>query len=226
MRRRLFLGAVLTCSSLAASARADDEVASLEQSRAEAFSTRRALATSVLVAGGVGIVGGGVLMIPSGDDKAWRFAGINTAVFGVVNTVVGLRALFGIRAEERAWDDDAARAARRTPAGLAAARAHAAEDERRESVGHAINLGLDIAYLGVGGTAVLASQVGADHPNRWLASGVAIGVQSAFLLGVDLIGLSTSADYHRAVLANVAPVVSFSPTPHGNDWRVGVGAAF
>lgn len=225
--RVLFVSLALAgCTSTfsARAAQAEDAVEALERTRAEAFATRRTLATSVLVAGGVSLVGGGVLIVPSGNDQAWRFAGINTAVFGAVNTVVGLFALHGIHREESAWEASAA--ARRTPAGLAAATAHAAEDERRESVGHAINLGLDAAYLGVGGSAILASQLGVDHPNRWLASGAAIGVQSLFLIAIDTIGLTTSGAYHRSFVSSCAPSVSITPNATGSALQVGVQGGF
>jgi hypothetical protein len=198
----------------------------LEQLHVASIHTRRLLADSVLVAGLVSVAGGAALIIPDADDQAWRFAGVNTAIFGAVNTVVGLLALSGIAREERAWESSEARAARRTPDGLVRARVHAALDERRESVGHAINLGLNCAYLGVAGTAVLASQLGVEHPNRWLASGAAIGFQALFLVGIDFIGLTRSHDYHRAFVEGFMPSVSIMPTPVGTETRIGLGASF
>jgi len=199
----------------------------LERLHRESIHTRRVLADSVFVAGLVSIAGGGALLVPSGDDQAWRYAGINTAIFGVVNTIVGLLALHGIAAEEATWESDEGLATRRTPEGLARARIHAALDERRESVGHAINLGLDGAYLGVGGTAILASQLGVDHPNRWLASGIAIGVQAVFLVGIDLTGLTRSQIYHRAFVESLMPTFSVTPAPNGaTETHFGVGGVF
>jgi len=209
-----------------AQASPDGEVERLEALHTASIGTRRALADSVLVGGLVSIAGGGALLIPDADDQAWRFAGINTAVFGAVNTVVGLLALRGIGLEERTWESDEARALRRTPEGLIRARIHAAIDERRESVGHAVNLGLNCAYLGVGGTAILASQLGVEHPNRWLGSGAAIAFQALFLVGVDFIGLSRSSGYHRAYVEGFAPSVSVVPTTAGSETRVGFGGSF
>lgn len=200
--------------SAVAPARDESDVAVLEQLHRDSIGTRRLLASSVLIAGGVSVAGGAALMIPDGDDQAWRFAGINTAIFGAVNTVVGLLALNGIGAEETAWESAEARAARRTPEGLARAKIHAAIDERRESVGHAINLGLGGAYLGVAGTAVLASRLGVEHPDRWLASGIAIAFQSLFLVGVDYIGLARSRSYHRAFVDSLMPSFSVAPASH------------
>ncbi|CAN5672072.1 hypothetical protein BH09MYX1_BH09MYX1_41300 [soil metagenome] len=202
------------------------DVDDLERLHWQTIHTRRLLADAVLGAGLVSIAGGGVLLVPNADDQAWRFAGVNTAIFGVVNTVVGLLALHGIGAEERSWESDSARAARRTPQGLARAKIHAAEDERRESVGHAISLGLDGAYLGVGCTAILASQLGVEHPNRWLASGAAIAFQAVFLIGVDLIGLTRSRAFHRAFVESLAPTFAFAPAAAGTDMQFGITGAF
>jgi hypothetical protein len=205
---------------------ATSDVDALEVLHRDSIHTRRLLADSVLGAGLVSVAGGGALMIPSADDQAWRFAGVNTAIFGVVNTVVGLVALHGIANEERTWESDEARRARRTPSGLARAKIHAAEDERRESVGHAINLGLDCAYLGVAGTAVLASQLGVEHPNRWLASGAAIGFQALFLVGVDLIGLTRSRSYHHAFVETLMPSFGIAPSAAGAELRFGISGRF
>lgn len=205
----------------------DDRAAEeLEQLHTESIHTRRLLADSVFVAGLVSLAGGAVLMVPDADDQAWRFAGVNTAIFGAVNTVVGLLALNGIAREERTWESAEARAARRTPEGLVRARVHAIIDERRESAGHAINLGLNCAYLGVAGTAILASQLGVDHPDRWLASGAAIGFQALFLVGIDFIGLTRSSLYHRAFAEGFVPSFSVVPTPTGMETRLGFGVTF
>jgi hypothetical protein len=219
------VGLLILGSERDASAQVAD-VDGLEQLHREAIHTRRVLADSVLIAGLVSIAGGGALIVPDADDQAWRYAGVNTAIFGAVNTVVGLLALHGIAKEESTWETDEARAARRTPEGLARARIHAVLDERRESVGHAINLGLNCAYLGVGGTAVLASQLGVDHPNRWLASGAAIGVQALFLVAIDFIGLTRSSDYHRAFVEGLMPTFAITPTAAGSETRVGLGGTF
>ena len=202
------------------------DVDALEGLHRETIHTRRLLADSVLGAGLVSVAGGGALMIPSADDQAWRFAGVNTAIFGAVNTLVGLLALHGIASEERAWESDEARAARRTPDGLVRAKIHAARDERRESVGHAINLGLDCAYLGIAATTVLASQLGVDHPNRWLASGAAIGIQAIFLVAVDFVGLARSRYFHGAFVETLMPSVAVTATAVSTEMHFGLGGRF
>ena len=202
------------------------DVASLEQIRRESMDTRRFLADAVLLDGLVGIAGGVALMIPDANDQAWRFAGINTAFFGLVNAVVGGIALAGIAREEQAWESDGARAARRTVDGLRSARIHAAIDERRESVAHAMNLGPNCAYLGVAGTSLLASQLGVEHPNRWLGSGVAIGLQAIVLVAIDLTGVTKSQGYHRAILGGFAPTLAVDTSSRGGQVRLGFARSF
>jgi|GEM_PF-1880984 len=202
------------------------DAAEVERLHRDSIGTRRTLADVVLVAGIASAAGGGALMITDASDEAFRYAGINTAVFGVVNTIVATVALHGIAREEAAWDAPEAARARRTPDGLARARIHAALDERRESVSHAINLGLAAAYLGVAGTAVLASQLGVEHPDRWLASGIAIGAQAVFLVAIDTIGMTRAARFHRGFIEGLAPTVSLTPSASGFDARAGLTLRF
>lgn len=192
------------------------EVQDLERVHGESITTRRALADTVLVAGLVSVAGGGALIIPDAEDQAFRYAGLNTALFGAINTVVALVALRGIAREEDAWTSSEAAASRRTPDGIRRARAHAAIDEQRESTSHAINLGLGAAYLAVAGTAILASRLGVDHPNRWLGSGIAIGAQAIFLVGIDFIGLRRASHYHRVFVEGLVPGISIGPAEAGS----------
>ncbi|GAC1352862.1 MAG: hypothetical protein NVSMB1_20010 [Polyangiales bacterium] len=198
----------------------------LETLHRESIDTRRTLANAVLIGGLASIVAGAAMLTQNGDDQAFRFAGFNTAAFGAVNSVVGLVARYGIASEEDAWESAEARASRRTTDGLFRARIHAAVDERRESVSHAVNLGLGVAYLAVAGTAIAASQLGVDHPKRWLGSGLAIAAQSAFLIGVDLIGLARSGHYHRAFIDTVTPSIALINVASGAEMRVGICATF
>lgn len=188
--------------------------------------SRRAVQRAILVGGLASIGAGAALMVPDGDDLAWRFAGINTLVFGVVNTLVAIRALLGIAAEERAWEAERARAERRTAHGLARARRHAIADERRESVGHAINLGLDFAYAGIGGALVMASQLGVEHPDRWLASGVAVIIEAAYLGVLDLVGLLRSGSFFDRFLREIAPNLSVAQLDARTVASFGVAGSF
>jgi len=202
------------------------EVRDVESLHGESIATRRTLARAVLVGGIGSTTAGGLLMISGDEDSAFRFAGLNTAVFGVVNTIVSLLALHGIAHEEEQWESAAASADRRAPGGLARARVHAASDERREATSHAVNLGLAAAYLAVGGTAILASRLGVDHPKRWLASGAAIEVQALFLLGIDYLGLRRATHYHRLFVDALAPSVAVVPTSQGSETHLELGGRF
>ena len=215
-------------SAQAISASVVSDAEGVERLHRDTIRTRRLLADSVFVAGLASIAAGGALIVPSGDDQAWRYAGVNTAIFGVVNTIVGLLALRGIASEEATWESDEGLATRRMPEGLARARIHAALDERRESVGHAVNLGLDGAYLGVAATSLVASQLGVDHPKRWVASGIAIGAQALFLVGIDFIGLARSQMYHRAFVESLMSTFSVTPATAtaGAETRFGFAGTF
>lgn len=187
--------------------------------RTASLDTRAALATSVVSAGVVSIVAGALLTIPDDYDQGLRYAGFNTLAFGAVNTVVGAIALVGIE-EERSWDGDPARTVEtQTPTGFARYRDHAVADESREAWGHGINLGLAAAYGAIGGVAIAASQLGVEHPNRWLGSGIAISAQAAHLLIVDLIGTWKARQYEDEIRA-LAPSVSYDPA--SGDTRAGV----
>lgn len=222
-------GAVLVFVSVApstvwAQSASDLDVRSVEEAHRESISTRRTLAHVVLVAGSSSLVGGSALMIPNAEDLAFRFAGINTAIFGAINTVVALLALRGIGQEEAEWESGTASARRRTPDGLARARVYAALDERREATSHAINLGLGAGYLGIGTAAILASRLGVDHPNRWLGSGVAIAGQALFLLAIDYVGLRRASHFHRVFLKGLVPTIGALPS--GTELQMSFRGAF
>ena len=102
----------------------------------------------------------------------------------------------------------------------------ALDDEARESIGHAVNLGLDVAYAAVGATALAASYSGVDHPLRWRATGVAVGAQAIYLLGVDLYGLRQSSRFHGTLLDGLRPDVAFAPTASGVAIAAGVSGRF
>ena len=58
-------------------------------------------------------------------------------------------------------------------ADLTAARRELVLAAHKKAVVFALNLGLDVAYVTGGSVAILASQLGVDHPARWLAGGLA-----------------------------------------------------
>ena len=82
--------------------------------------------------------------------------------------------------------------------------------ERSEGVAYSLNLGLDVAYLSSGLTAVLASQLGAEHPERWIAGGLSVSLQALFLVGIDVAGLLQSSRLQKRLLHDLVPAVSFT----------------
>jgi len=130
----------------------------------------------------------------------------------------------GISSEREQWESPTARAERRTAAGFRRHLDHALADERRESVGHGINLGLDLGYAAMGATAIFASQTGASHSDRWLAAGVALVAQATHLTIIDLVGLLESGRYYDELmgLRPVQPSLAVGPAGAGLQ----IGGAF
>lgn len=184
------------------------ELTALEPLHAESLAEKRRLMYAVLGAGVVSMVGGGALMIPDADDQAYRVAGGCAVVFGAIDAVIALTSLRGIRREATAWDRE--RPGRNNAAGLQKARGRWLAAERGEGVAYALNLGLDVAYLSSGLTAVVASQLGAEHPTRWLAGGLSVSVQALFLLGIDLAGLRQASRLQTRLLHDLVPGVSLA----------------
>ena len=179
----------------------------LRKMRAHSLNTRRELHISVVSAGVSSIVGGVVLAIPDDFDLGLRYAGMNTIAFGVVNTIVGSVALYGIDSERHTWEETFTP---KTRAERLRYREHALADESREARGHALNLGLAGAYAAIGGMAITVSQLDVAHPNRWLGSGIAISAQAVHLAVIDLVGTLSAGCYERR-MREVAPVFFYDP---------------
>jgi hypothetical protein len=189
-------------------------VAELGRLRRESLAVRRSLSVGVVSAGLLSLIGGVVLVVPETDSQAMRVAGVNTLAFGVVNVVVGSVALAGIRAEEEEWEEERIEE-RKTESGFQRHLLHALGDERREAVSHGINLGLASAYGAAAITALLASQLGVDEPQRWRAAGVSIGAQALFLLVIDAIGTIDAGGQYRALEALTGSALDVAIGPDG-----------
>lgn len=176
-------------ASLPAAAQAPDPLDAAHQALAR---DRRRLMIALVTGGVASTVAGAGLTIPGDDDQAWRVGGALTLGFGVVNVAIGAIALAGAGKASRRWQ--AERSQRK-----------ALSDASRESVAFAVNLGLDAAYLVGGAMAITVSQLGVEHPSRWLAAGIATAVQAVFLLGVDLGGLLIARRAHARFL-DVGPL--------------------
>ena len=190
------------------------QVAELGRLRRQSIAVRRSLSAGVVGAGLLSLIGGVVLVVPETDSGAMRIAGINTLLFGAVNVVVGSVALAGIRAEESEWEEERVEE-RKTAKGLQRHLLHALADERREAVSHGINLGLATAYAAASITTIVASQLGVDEPQRWMASGISIGAQALFLLAIDAIGAIDAGSQYRSIEDLASSVLSLSIGPDG-----------
>jgi hypothetical protein len=190
------------------------QVAELGRLRRQSLAVRRSLSIGVVSAGLLSLVGGVVLVVPETDSHAMRVAGVNTLAFGVVNVVVGSVALAGIRSEQAEWEEERSEE-RTTATGYRRHLLHALADERREAVSHGINLGLASAYGAAAITAILASQLGVDEPQRWRAAGVSIGTQALFLVVIDAIGTIDAGSQHEALVTLAASSLDVSLGPDG-----------
>jgi hypothetical protein len=186
--------------ALAAPARADeaDDASALEQLHAEIARGRRRVGWSLLAGGLVSTVAGAGLMVPGGDNQAWRWAGGTAIAFGAIDVLLAGLALPALRREERRFADGAA--ARRTPAGFDAATHALLRDLDKEAVVYAVNLGLDAMYSAAGVVAIIASQEGVNDHERWLAVGVVAAIEGVFLIGIDAAGLVNARRGHDRAL--------------------------
>ncbi|MFO0549143.1 MAG: hypothetical protein U0271_12200 [Polyangiaceae bacterium] len=185
------------------------EVARLAEIRRRSIAVRRSLNIGGLASGLISTAAGVAFMIPETPTNALRFAGLTTTIFGVIDTIVGAVALAGIERQEDEWEERRA-PERTTGRGFREHVLHAMADERREALAHGINLGLAIAYAIGGGTAILASQLGVDQPQRWLASGISICGQAVMLVVLDALGTVDSSNRYNELERLATPIFTVS----------------
>lgn len=218
-------------ASAPAPASIDEEARALEALHDAAHARRRRLSAAVLGWGALSTVGGAALLIPDGDNQAWRVAGGATLAFGAIDVVIAALGLAGLRAEERAFAADHAARRAADGSGLRRARLRMAHAERREAIAYAVNLGLDVAYLAGGLIAVGVSQTSVGDPERWLAAGLATTIQALFLVGIDVVGTLTAAHVQSRLLeawakSGVAWLPSAAPVSVGAGAVVGAMGSF
>ena len=160
------------------------ELEDVERIYDESVRQRKNLMIALTAGGVVSTIAGVGLMVPEENDQAWRVGGGVTLGFGVVNALLGGFALRGITHEKPITT-----------------RRELLAQSSREAVVFGVNLGLDLAYLMASATAILASQLGVDNPDRWLAGGVTGAVQAVFLLGIDVAGVLIARRTHERLLA-------------------------
>lgn len=149
-----------------------------------------------LAFGGVSLAGGTGLALSSVRDRepfAWGF-GVQTAIWGAIDVGIAVTGLLVLR-----------------PSDAPDVRVVA----RREQLYHDVllfNMGLDVAYIAVGTTLVIASYHGLDNPREWRGHGAAVIVQGAALLSLETIEWIRS----RKRLRQLLPAISIDPAGGGH----------
>lgn len=163
-----------------------DPAMQLEEIRLRSFTGRRNYGWALLAWGLASTVAGTTMAIVGRDDETWLWAGITTAAFGAIDAGLAIplldvsgRARGDIAAGRSGELDD-----------YDAVREDVIRRELRSGQIFALNTGLDIFYLSSG--AILwgfgAAGIGdATNEDRLVGAGVAMVVQSAFLLIADII---------------------------------------
>jgi hypothetical protein len=166
---------------LSAVARADSFEA-VESDFARLNTAEHRLMIGLTADGALSTAAGAGMLATGRNDQAWRVAGGVTLSFGVINLMLGTSGVVGTARERR--QREAARVA-----DLLSARRDLYAAAQKKALVFGVNLGLDVGYVMGGATAVLASRLGADHPERWLAGGSAAMIQGVALGVIDLVGV-------------------------------------
>jgi hypothetical protein len=156
----------------------------LMQARVESLQSERAHGFVLLAWGTGSMVAGGVLALSGVDGERGLATGVNTLVWGAVNTALAVPFLLAIPAEHAA----AVRDETLSGAALAARREAAVTRARTQATVFAFNAWLDVAYV-VAGTFVCVLGANNIGPRPWMEGiGVSAISQGAFLLGFDIAG--------------------------------------
>jgi hypothetical protein len=192
------------------------------------FDERQHMAVTLLGVALGSMAGGVPMLVPSEPDQAFRVGGVTTMLFGAANLGFAAAALVTLAADRERFDSPGAARARRTPAGLATARLDAVIEAEQDATIYGVNLGLDVLYLSGGILGIVGSQAHFDdHPNRWLAAGIAITAQALFLGSYDATGVALNGARHAALLRALAPTPTISPNPAGGvDVAIGLAGGF
>jgi hypothetical protein len=201
-----------------------NEIASSEASARSAFEAemgrsfadRARRGAGLLVAGLASVAGSIPMWVPDDPDQAYRVGGTTTLVFGAVNAILGGLSLLAVAEDEERFTSPEAATARRSAAGLAQARRDAVAEAHSDTIIYAVNLGLDGLYLGGAVVGVVGSQAGFDdHPDRWLAAGIALGAQALFLTAFDAAAVALTSARHDRLLGGAPLAAMVAPDGHG-----------
>lgn len=146
--------------------------------------------------GGANLIGGLALWLSThrADRPArWSFGGM-TAGWGAVN--LGIAALGGLALDPPATTTAAALSAERTYHDLLL-----------------LNLGLNVAYMGVGGTMLAAGYRNVGHAPEWRGAGTALLIQGAGLLALDGVAFIASRSRLGELIQTATGAVSLHIGP-------------
>lgn len=200
-------------------------VEELERLHDEASREERALMQG-LVGGALVSAGAGIaLLTRDGDDQAFRVAGGVTLGIAALETAVGAMVLLQNGREQARWDGS--RDERRASAeGYERAARHCIGEYRRKARGYRLMVGVDSAIIAAGAASAVVSRLGVEHPNRWLAGGLAVLAQGVLLLIVDSTGLLQSRRAERGFTGMIVPTASVVGDGTGMAVTAGVAGGF
>ena len=204
IRRALHLSAIACAITVAASQATADTSVLPDDPTARRTASQRGHLWRVATWGATSLIGGAIAATALDDQRQplWRGFAVQSAAWGAVNLGIGASGLLFMKAPTRGapW-----------PA------VHRAERRYHDIL--LFNMGLNVGYVAIGATAVVASYCGVTSPRAWRGHGAAIIVQGAALLALDGYALLDSrrrltwlTDLRPAPLLFVDSVTS-SPTP-------------
>jgi hypothetical protein len=177
--------------ALAAPAAAADEPT---EAWAQLALADRRLQLGLLVGGSASVAAGAALCGFARYDHALQVAGGVTLAFGAADLAAGIAGYLAARRELR------------THRGAIVDARELARVAEHKGVVFAVNLGLDGGFVFAGLTAITASRLTIDHPDRWLAGGIAAVVQGVFAGLIDLMGTLAARRAHRRALHALSSV--------------------
>lgn len=174
----------------------------LDRLHHEAAEGERRLMWGLVGAGLASTAAGAALLAVDGHDGAFRVAGGVTLAFSVIDAALGGMALGGQRAGRAAWAERRARGGDRRA--LVGEQERFAREQGQEGWVFALNLGLDVGYLMAGAVGAAASGFVVEHPDRWLAGGLAAAAQGLLLVVIDSVGLARARRWQSTALSQLS----------------------
>jgi hypothetical protein len=137
----------------------------------------------------------GSAMAIQNKDTSLRFQGFQHVGWGAVNAAIAGFALYGLSGSAQ---DSATLFSEFS-------------EEQTFSKILLVNVGLDVGYMLVGSTLMVASRNGLKDPDKFFGSGLGVVIQGAFLLVFDIVQVLWSSQRLDALAVQIAPRLSYSP---------------